>query len=116
MDAAYAAAAAATATNHTQALRHNARDFFELGEAFAYSQTAFSQVRFQAKIFGGDFERTCLDLQDKLRKLGSLSGERLDAGQVRKDLLQIDRDLHCLQIDVVSGLLVSKQSGYDVVG
>jgi hypothetical protein len=108
--------AANTATNHTHVLRQNARDFFELGEAFAYSQTAFSQVRFQAKIFGGDFERTCLDVQDKLKNLGSLSGERLDAGQVRKDLLKIDRDLHCLQTNVVSALLASKQSGYDVVG
>jgi hypothetical protein len=109
--------AAEVSTNHNLALRQNAREFFELGEAFAFSQTAFSQVRFQAKLYGGDFERACLDIENKHRAIVmNLSREKLNAAQVRKSLNEADRDLHRLQSNVVLVFLISKQSGYDVTG
>jgi hypothetical protein len=46
----------------------------------------------------------------------NLSREKIEATQVRKSLNEADRDLHRLQSNVVSVLLISKQSGYDVTG
>jgi len=107
-----AATAAATAANNNLA-----REFFELGEAFAHSQTAFSSVRHQVKIFrGGEFDGVCFEIKEKYRALRSLSGERLEAAQVRKDLVKADKDLHLLLSDVASASLVNKQAGYDVAG
>jgi hypothetical protein len=111
------AAAVVSITNHNTALRQTAREFFELGEAFAFLQTAFSQVAYKAKVYGGDFERACSDIKEKHRAIPmSLSREKLEAAQVVKALNKADRDLHRLQSNVVSVLLISKQSGYDVAG
>ena len=116
MDAA-AGAAVVTITNHNTALRQIAREFFELGEAFAFSQTAFSQVAYQAKVYGGDFEMACSGIKEKHRAIAMcLSRDKIEATQVRKSLNEADRDLHRLQSNVVSVLLISKQSGYDVAG
>jgi hypothetical protein len=101
---------------NNQLLNQVAKDFFELGEAFAYSQTAFSHVRYQAKVYGGEFERACNEIQDKYRDVSILDGERLEASRVRKDLVKVDLDLHRLQSKVVSVFLVSRNSGYDVPG
>ena len=96
-----------------------AKDFFELGEAFAFSQTAFSHVRYQAQVYGGQFERACLEIEDKFKRIRSLSDERLDAALVQRDLVNVNMELQRLECNVVSVFLVSRNSagsGFDVAG
>ena len=91
-----------------------AREFFEIGKSFAFSRIAFNHVRYQAKIYGGEFERSCLDLEDRFREFEASVCS--DLARLRRDLLSIDLDLHGLQSRVVSIFLVSRSAGYDVAG
>jgi hypothetical protein len=98
--------------------RQAAKEFFELGQAFAFSEMSFNHLRFQAKVYGGEFERSCLELENQLAGVKSQLDvrERINAPELRKELVQLDCEIHRLQSRVVSIFLVSRQAGYDVVG
>ena len=53
-------------------LKQVSRDFFEMGEALAFSEVAFTPLRCQAKIFGGDFEDWSVEIQKSFVRIRGL--------------------------------------------
>lgn len=98
--------------------KHTAKHFFELGEAFAYSQITFHPVRFQSKVYGGEFERSCFDIVEEFKRVKGLfiGRERLDAHQLSRDMVKLNMEIHRLESRVLSAYNISKNTGYDVTG
>lgn len=92
-----------------------AKDIFELGETFAFSQMAFDHLRFQARQYGGEFERGCLEIQDDIKKVSL--GQKTDVAALGKEIVKVDLAIHRLQSRVVSVFLFGRSPPcFDTVG
>ena len=98
--------------------RMAAKEFFELGEAVALCEAAFNPLRCQSKLYGGEFERSSLEIEKDFARLRALLDvrERVDTAHLRKELLRVTSDVHRLQGKILTVFAVGKNSGYDVVG
>ena len=95
------------------------KEFFELGEATALCETAFNPLRFQSKMYGGEFERTSLEIEKEFARYKSLLDNRergLDPAHLWRELVKVSSEVNRLQGKVLAAFAVGKNSGFDVVG
>lgn len=95
------------------------KEFFELGEAYAFSKMSFDHLRYQATQQGGEMERSSLQIKDDFVKLKTIFEvpERIDTVALTKEIVKLDLDLHKLQSQLVSALLFGGRADtYDTVG
>ena len=91
------------------------KDFFELGESYALCQSAFNPLKCQSKMYGGEFERSSLEIDEGFKNFKSLLDSRTETAQLYKELLRVTADVHRLQGKILTVFAVGKNnSGYDV--
>lgn len=95
-----------------------AKEFFDLGKSFAYAKASFNNLRFQARVYGGELTRECDKIKAAFEAVNSKmdNSERLDPAALRRDLSEVERKKNRVENKLISAFLVSRSTGYDVVG